>query len=425
MKKLELGESLPMRRQKLVDLVQGDITSRHRVYFQQASKDIPLFKVPIGFPKYRLKNGRTLAAQAEHLASDGKIPADLFRKDEEAIEAQSAQHKILLKMVDEKGLLATLRKQGQREPIILDSNGFVVNGNRRLCAMRKLHIEDVRDFSSIEIALLPAATDEEISDLEISLQVAPDVKADYKWYTLGMMLRIQQQDFQHDIGTIAKTFHMKNSDVERSIAMLLVGENYLAKRQKKGLYHLLDGREFAFKQIIECRKKFGGDDLATSAFEQMAFGVTDSPEGDRAYAQIPKIHAHFQPILKKLGESGLIEKSGAQPTGTSATALLGDDDGATKPDEINPFLNGVVSALDDPNKRSAITQCVVNAIALEDERQEDLHEATYVQKRLEKANTALADAIAGWGENTITEGLGELLNTIDESVTALREKLKQ
>ena len=42
-------------------------------------------------------------------------------------------------MVSEKGLLNYFKKNELELPLVLTDLGFVVNGNRRLCAMRILH----------------------------------------------------------------------------------------------------------------------------------------------------------------------------------------------------------------------------------------------------------------------------------------------
>ena len=79
-----------------------------------------------------------------------------------------------------------LEKDGQREPILITSTGVVVNGNRRLGAMRELMRQkdgsvDER-FTNVRCAvLLPDTTRDEIDDIEADLQARPQTKLDYDW----------------------------------------------------------------------------------------------------------------------------------------------------------------------------------------------------------------------------------------------------
>ena len=57
--------------------------------------------VRIGFPVYRIENGRTRTFQREYLATHPDAPADLFTLDPESLEAQRAQHQILQKLVED------------------------------------------------------------------------------------------------------------------------------------------------------------------------------------------------------------------------------------------------------------------------------------------------------------------------------------
>ena len=60
--------------------------------------------------------------------------------DPELYALQEAQHNILHGMISEEGLLEKFANPNNRqsEPLLLDENGFVINGNRRLCCWRTL-----------------------------------------------------------------------------------------------------------------------------------------------------------------------------------------------------------------------------------------------------------------------------------------------
>ena len=65
--------------------------------FQNEHKKMPVHKVPIDLPKYRLENGRTISLQEEAIANNPKLETDFFNHVEDE-NVQEQQHKILLKL---------------------------------------------------------------------------------------------------------------------------------------------------------------------------------------------------------------------------------------------------------------------------------------------------------------------------------------
>ena len=121
--------------------------------------DLPIVRVPIELPKYRLANGRTSSLQAEYLAKNISVRDDIFSGDAELWDAQTAQHELLLLVVKKQDLRKTFEDPANKqiEPILLDEHGFVVNGNRRLCCWRDLYYQDSSrygHFAYIDVAVL-------------------------------------------------------------------------------------------------------------------------------------------------------------------------------------------------------------------------------------------------------------------------------
>src|SRR5262245_42282213 len=91
------------------------------------AKTISLRRIQIraAFPLYRIQSGRTRLAQAAYLDEHPELPKEFFQ-DPEDPKVQQAQHQILLRMIAEKGLNKDLGDRGQREPLVLTKDGFVV-----------------------------------------------------------------------------------------------------------------------------------------------------------------------------------------------------------------------------------------------------------------------------------------------------------
>ena len=81
--------------------------------------------------------------------------------------------------------MSELETEEQREPLLITMNGVVVNGNRRLAAMRELFTErpgEFKHFSHVDCAVLPASiTPHEMRETEVRLQMRPETKLPYGW----------------------------------------------------------------------------------------------------------------------------------------------------------------------------------------------------------------------------------------------------
>ena len=86
----------------------------------------------------------------------------------------------------------------QTEPLLIQYDGTVLNGNRRLAAMRELLGRDEAHygrFSTVQVAVLPADLQQnELEFIEAALQMAPDLKLDYSWINRRLKLRQHVRD---------------------------------------------------------------------------------------------------------------------------------------------------------------------------------------------------------------------------------------
>lgn len=90
-----MAESPPSRAAFLIERVEAAHgRPTFQVPFRQRQEDLVKILVPISFPLYNLRSGRTHRAQAEYIERYGR-PTDFFA-DPESPEAQEAQHAILL-----------------------------------------------------------------------------------------------------------------------------------------------------------------------------------------------------------------------------------------------------------------------------------------------------------------------------------------
>jgi hypothetical protein len=122
------GWPRPARLEEFKARLESKGLSTDRVVFQGLNQDLPIIRIPIDLPKYRLVNGRTASLQVEHLAINADLRPDLFTGDPEMWDAQEVQHELLLNL----GRLSDLdgyfedTTHKQVNPLLLDEEGFVV-----------------------------------------------------------------------------------------------------------------------------------------------------------------------------------------------------------------------------------------------------------------------------------------------------------
>ena len=133
---MTLSKRLDERKLKIDELVNSS-TESLSLPFQREEYPCPVIKIAPEYLIYRLSNTRTKSAQKEYIADNNKQD-DYFSEDRlEVSEVQDSQHEILLKFVDKQLANAFDQQGGQTEPILINKEGVIINGNRRLCFMRK------------------------------------------------------------------------------------------------------------------------------------------------------------------------------------------------------------------------------------------------------------------------------------------------
>jgi hypothetical protein len=410
---MKFGDALPVRIKQLQDLQNQPNQRTWPFKFRGKMSDFPLCRVAVSLPKYRLNNGRTEAAQEEWLARHPTLRKDLFTADPESDEAQQQQHAILETMVNEEKLLDHFRKNQQDQPLVLSHNGFVVNGNRRLCAFRKLLAEDgnkYRHFNHIDVIVLPAATEQDIYDLEVELQVTEDIKSEYDWLKAAKMLQRGRNQHHLSDDDLARRYHMRNAkEVQEAIQLLEFADAYLESRGTPKQYSKIEKGQYALQELRKEKEKQTRDEDKI-ALEKITFLYLDNAQGKgRIYGVVPKISTHLPKILKAIAD---------QVPGTAApvtSGLFGKTDQAKL---------GVIKTLSNLEKRDAVLEVVTNVLQAEEVKARDSKAANYALTRVIDANTALQDALAAFGERSVKDGMERQLDSVADTVEKLRRRLK-
>lgn len=240
---------------------QANVLRTHRVLFRDDYIDLEVKVIDSKYLLYRLENMRTRPGQvfAEQEQNLGK---DYFAKNQENAKAQQLQHEILVKLSKENkaNIYNELGEKGEQgEPLIATVDGIIVDGNRRLSALRELLDSDpgrYSKFRSIEVAILPSdATAEQISRFEVQIQIRKDLKLGYTWVAEALGLRNQFNNYSLSPKEIAGIWNEDEKKIDERLTALKLADEYLEWLGKPQDYEQVNDLEFAITAAAKELKK--------------------------------------------------------------------------------------------------------------------------------------------------------------------------
>jgi hypothetical protein len=247
------------RRRRIAELAEGRAPGWFAP-FRGGHLKVPVLELPQDLLLYRAENGRLIAELEEHAQSLGLTLAALAEREETA-EVQGLLHGFLAaKAADPRGpILQELRRQAQQtEPLLITAEGVLVNGNRRLAAMRELLKQDPQryaSFAQVSAAVLPAdASAADVESVEAVLQLAPDTKLAYGWINRRLKLRRQIGQLGLPREAIADAYRLADpAQIDRELAELALADDYLGGfLGEPGRYSLAGDAEGLFAGL--CRR---------------------------------------------------------------------------------------------------------------------------------------------------------------------------
>ena len=243
------------------EVMQTDRTQQ--INFRGQLTELPLVRLEVSIPIYRIKNGRTSVEQYRYIKKH-KLEATFFQGSEENSSVQSAQDLILLELSKDAraSIFSELAHVAlQTEPLLITSHGTVLNGNRRLAAMRQLFDDDSHRYSSfshVDVAVLPkGARERDLELLEAELQLRPETRLEYGWIERRLKLRYQVQDLEIDRNLIKSAYRFKNDKlINIELRQLALAEEYLSDYLNKPFaYEQVGTNEQLFKDLEESLRR--------------------------------------------------------------------------------------------------------------------------------------------------------------------------
>jgi hypothetical protein len=225
-----------------------------------------------------MANMRTNVHQAKYL-SDRGLPNDFFKTGQENLSAQQAQHGFLFELAKDKDkdIYSRLQDEKQGDPLVVTHRGVVVNGNRRLAAMRELYADDPEKhatFSHVDVVVLPAdASEDDLTALETDLQIAPDLKLEYTWVAQALGLRRQIDELHWGLKLAAAHWKETEDELAEHLNQLTLAEQYLDYIGKPGRYDELGNDDLAFQRLLKVTSRSDADPSRSEAERLVGFAL--------------------------------------------------------------------------------------------------------------------------------------------------------
>jgi len=388
--------------------------------------DLPEIKLEISLPVYRMANCRTFSEQQSVIAKK-ELDKTLFSMGQESSSVQQLQHEILRKITKAaKASIANidevLEVEGQREPILITATGVVVNGNRRLSAMRDLYaLEKVKfaQFAYIRCAVLPADTSpDEIDDIEAALQARPQTKLDYDWIGDAQLVR-RQINKKRTPEEVADQLRRRPVDIKNLLQALREAELYLSDwRGKPGQYGLVsDDAEQLFKDLP---KNIAGQGAQLqNASRAIAWSLFDNRE--KLSGRVYGYNAAFgklapEVIQTVVDELGLELEASDEDQDEEFDFAIDEDEGAV---DYQVF----VDALKDEETKDDTVETLIDACVTAIERDKGKKNKNAALKALGQVHSKLAAIDVSTAGTATYPAMLKQIEAISEALEKLRVKV--
>ena len=398
--------------------------------YQSQLHDLPVIHVPLGLPIYRMANFRTRTAQQAYARREVKS-ADYFSSGEENEAAQQRQHEFLFKYANtgREGSVApitdVLKAERQRQPILITRRGIVVNGNRRLAAMRSLFEEDpnlYREFATVKCQLLPiTATEKDIVEVEVRLQMKQRTELDYDWINECIAIR-ELRDSGRPMRELMALMNKKRVEIDDAINALTEADFYLVEwLNRAGDYETIEDAKQLFFDIGENVGAKTGEPQEVS--RRIAWLLADrrGKLKRRVYDFKPMFGKKSDEVAAKLAERFGVELSESDPLdegdGEDFAVDLGGGSGST--------LRPLIALIDDVTRRDEVSEQLVEVCEGIIEMERDKRDGQMPLNLIQAANGKLAEVDMTRATPGSLGAIGKQLDAVQANVEQLRAYLER
>lgn len=275
-------------------------------------ESLKVITLPINMPLYRMANGRTKSEQMQ-LIQEHNYEAAYFEAGQENEAVQQLQHELLVRLANQSAdgtgdsIYDVLLKHPQKEPLLISPSGVVLNGNRRLAAMRDIHTMKPAEFmnlSHVTCAVLPHLTTQQEIDLELKLQMSQNFKLEYSWVDEALM--IEEAKKFHSVSELSEMMNKSKIHLNMMSRALAEAQLYLQMKEKKPHSYALVQKKFQlFKDLQKFTKEVS--ESKAQAIRHIAWHLSEGDLEDRLYSYNFLLTERSEDIVSEIIDS--VEKS--------------------------------------------------------------------------------------------------------------------
>lgn len=426
---------LPKRLEEIKRVKKEPIESTYPLNFRGNLSNFPIYRVPIEMPVYRLSNGRTLARQREYIAKN-KLSEDYFSKDPESQAALDAQDEILFSLVEDELLWDYFKnaQTKQEEPIVLDENGYIINGNRRVCAWRKLIDLDHSTYGKyayISVIFLQNYNDMDIIKLEAQLQIERDIKTPYSWITEALLYKQLMKKLNFGFDDLERIYDKKKTEVELYVDMVYDVDDYLESRGWRNEYSRVEKHQYAFQQLHSYRKSFK-DSQDKEIFKETVFRLLDNPNdvGDRMYKAVRDTAEHLEEIKKTIVKEHNLEVKNSEVKPKEVTTVAAKSypllvTSIKKENAQEEQTNEkIITLLRDNHKADDVREQIIQTIDLCKKAKKEGKSKNAFRNHMQTAYSNLIDAKTCFNSNSDVTGVTQEIENIESVLKEIKGFLK-
>jgi hypothetical protein len=394
--------------------------SQEVVVFRDRPEQLPVIRLPIELLLYRMENGRTRKMQEEFIRTNN-LNENYLVSGEENEEVQKVQQNFLLQQSKDSraDIYSELNYRAlQTENLLITHSGVVLNGNRRLAAMRDLLATDgVRfsSFGSVSATVLPStATISDLEDIESELQERPETKLEYDWISRRLNLRRRRDQMGIPIEKLKKMYRFKSQkDINREMEQLELAEDYLERYLKRPKdYGSVENSEQIFKQLQAALETKSGELEELSRC--IAFPLIKEARGlqDRVYQFRFAFGADAEEVIRRLAQEQNVPVAAPSTSGDTPVAEVDPDDPLSGVTEEPALRYAAVKPLllDEQNSRARAQQIARITGSIQQEKAEGGRRMVAL-RNAEAANRCLYNIELNGADPTTFPAIREQLNS--------------
>ena len=235
----------------------GKIKSRFAIPWKsEIPKEQPVYEIPLELLSYNSLNTR-IRAELE-----GEFGKEVYKLDSNNERIIKFIEKILLTskwIGNQKSELLKndLNERGQIDPAVATPEGKLIDGNRRLVLLRKLHEENPKEekFSHMKVCILEdddeEITQDDLKELEMRIQMYQTFRVDYGDINISLEFRNLHENLGWGLDKIAKLTGEKfiESKIEKMIKIIKIIDQYLEVHHIPKKYITVDKKWESFENL--------------------------------------------------------------------------------------------------------------------------------------------------------------------------------